>query len=161
MQKWKKLKNIIFNQAFIMFEKKGNVGKEVKYNFTLCFSDINVHFKWVNDFYVIMKICSCICYVCKKGHVSNEILFSKLLQMDMKKISIPESLKMYTNSSFLHAIASAAEGAIAMVSHVDTMGGLLNAAPGVFSTYLPSAQQCFRAKDCSEKSLSGQHCHCS
>lgn len=45
MQKWKKLKNIIFNQAFIMFEKKGNVGKEVKYNFTLCFSDINVHFK--------------------------------------------------------------------------------------------------------------------
>lgn len=114
----------------------------------------------MNNFYVIMKICCCICYICKKGQVLNEISFSKLLRMDIKKISILKSLKMYTNSSFLHAIASAADGAIATVNQVETVGGLLNAAPGVFSTYLPSAQQCFRAKGCSEKSLNGQHCHC-
>lgn len=108
-----------------------------------------------------MKICCCICYVCKKEQVLNEMLFSKLLRMAIKKISVPESLKMCTNSSFLHATASAADGATAMVNQVETMGGLLNAASGVFSTYLPSAQQCFRAKDCSEKSLNGQHCHCS
>ena len=67
---------------------------------------------------------------------------------------------MYTNSSFLHAIASAADGATAVVNQVETMAGLLNAAPGVLSTYLPSAQRCFRAKGCSEKSPNGQHCHC-
>ena len=55
--------------------------------------------------------------------------------MDIKKISILNSLKIYTNSSFLHAIASAADGTIATVNQVETMGGLLNAAPGVFSTF--------------------------
>lgn len=72
--------------------------------------------------------------------------------MDIKKFSIPETLKMYTISPFLSAIASTADGTAATVNQIGTTGGLLKAAPSL-STYLPSAQQCFSAKDCIERSL--------